>query len=170
MRSVVQRVKRASVTVKEETVGRISAGLLVLLAVGKDDEESDISWMVNKLVGLRIFEDAEGRMNRSVQDVGGERNGPSRTVVVAKISSQYAGQPCGNLQRFAGTQQFSHASRSQLQPFCGGSRHHHPTRFRRCHRRRLDRIENSSAQNDSYHPPGTMCRERIGPQYCQPTF
>ena len=72
MRSVVQRVKRASVTVKEETVGRISAGLLVLLAVGKDDEESDIIWMVDKLVGLRIFEDSEGRMNRSVQDVGGD--------------------------------------------------------------------------------------------------
>jgi len=72
MRSVVQRVKRASVTVKGETVGRISVGLLVLLAVGKDDEESDIIWMVDKLVGLRIFEDAEGRMNRSVQDVGGD--------------------------------------------------------------------------------------------------
>ncbi len=72
MRSVVQRVKRAAVTVKGETVGRISVGLLVLLAVGKDDEESDIIWMVDKLVGLRIFEDAEGRMNRSVQDVGGD--------------------------------------------------------------------------------------------------
>lgn len=72
MRSVVQRVKRASVTVKGETVGRISAGLLVLLAVGQDDEECDTTWMVDKLVGLRIFEDAEGKMNRSIRDVGGE--------------------------------------------------------------------------------------------------
>ena len=72
MRSVVQRVKRASVTVNGETVGEISAGLLVLLAVGQDDGEEDVTWMVNKLVGLRIFEDEEGKLNRSVQDVGGD--------------------------------------------------------------------------------------------------
>lgn len=72
MRSVVQRVKRASVTVNGETVGEICAGLLVLLAVGLDDDEGDISWMVDKLVGLRIFEDAEGKMNRSVQELGGQ--------------------------------------------------------------------------------------------------
>jgi D-aminoacyl-tRNA deacylase len=72
MRSVVQRVKRASVTVKGENVGKISAGLLVLLAVGQDDGEDDLTWMVDKLVGLRIFEDEEGKMNRSVQEVGGE--------------------------------------------------------------------------------------------------
>ncbi len=72
MRSVVQRVKRASVIVKGETVGEISAGLLVLLAVGQGDQEKDVTWMVDKLVGLRIFEDEEGKMNRSVIDVGGE--------------------------------------------------------------------------------------------------
>ena len=72
MRSVVQRVKRASVTVKGESVGKISAGLLILLAVGQDDGEDDLAWMVDKLVGLRIFEDEERKMNRSVQDVGGE--------------------------------------------------------------------------------------------------
>lgn len=72
MRSVVQRVKRASVTVKGENVGEISAGLLVLLAVGQDDGEDALTWMVDKLVGLRIFEDEEGKMNRSVQEVGGE--------------------------------------------------------------------------------------------------
>ncbi|SPF52114.1 D-tyr-tRNA(Tyr) deacylase [Candidatus Desulfosporosinus infrequens] len=71
MRSVVQRVKRASVTVNGERVGEISAGLLILLAVGQEDGEDDITWMVDKLVGLRIFEDEEGKMNRSVQDVGG---------------------------------------------------------------------------------------------------
>ncbi|MFZ3130147.1 MAG: D-aminoacyl-tRNA deacylase [Desulfosporosinus sp.] len=72
MRSVVQRVKRASVTVNGENVGKISAGLLVLLAVGQNDGEKDINWMVDKLVDLRIFEDDQGKMDRSVQDVGGE--------------------------------------------------------------------------------------------------
>jgi len=72
MRSVVQRVKRASVIVNGETVGKISAGLLVLLAVGQDDGEKDVIWMVDKLVGLRIFEDEVGKMNCSVIDVGGE--------------------------------------------------------------------------------------------------
>jgi D-tyrosyl-tRNA(Tyr) deacylase len=72
MRSVVQRVKRAAVTVKGENVGKISVGLLVLLAVGQADEEKDVNWMVDKLAGLRIFEDEEGKMNRSVCDVSGE--------------------------------------------------------------------------------------------------
>jgi D-tyrosyl-tRNA(Tyr) deacylase len=72
MRSVVQRVKRASVSVKGENVGEISAGLMILLAVGQEDGEGDLAWMVDKLVGLRIFEDQEGKMNRSVQEVGGE--------------------------------------------------------------------------------------------------
>ena len=72
MRSVVQRVKRASVSVKGERVGTIAAGLLVLLAVGQEDGALDKNWMIDKLVGLRIFEDQEGKMNRSVLDVGGE--------------------------------------------------------------------------------------------------
>ncbi|MBP1760140.1 MAG: D-tyrosyl-tRNA(Tyr) deacylase, partial [Firmicutes bacterium] len=72
MRSVVQRVKRASVSVNGERVGIISTGLLVLLAVGQEDGVDDINWMIDKLVGLRIFEDQGGKMNRSVLDVGGE--------------------------------------------------------------------------------------------------
>lgn len=72
MRSVVQRVKQASVSVEGQIVGKISAGLLVLLAVGQEDEAKEISWMVDKIIGLRIFEDEEGKMNRSVQEVGGE--------------------------------------------------------------------------------------------------
>lgn len=72
MRSVVQRVKRASVTVNGERVGEISVGLLVLLGVRSEDGEKDINWMVDKLVGLRVFEDEEGKMNRSVLEVGGE--------------------------------------------------------------------------------------------------
>ena len=72
MRSVVQRVKRASVTVDGKTVGEIAMGLLILLAVGPEDGPGDLTWMIDKLVGLRIFEDEEGKMNRSVQEVGGE--------------------------------------------------------------------------------------------------
>ncbi|GAB6155320.1 D-aminoacyl-tRNA deacylase [Desulfosporosinus burensis] len=72
MRSVIQRVKRASVTVHGETVGQISGGLLVLLAVGQGDGAEDLTWMVDKLVGLRIFEDEEQKMNRSILEVGGE--------------------------------------------------------------------------------------------------
>lgn len=72
MRSVIQRVKRATVTVKGEKVGSIGPGLLVLLAVGQEDGAGDIAWMVDKIIGLRIFEDQEEKMNRSLLDVNGE--------------------------------------------------------------------------------------------------
>ena len=71
MRAVVQRVSRASVRVDGEIVGQIDAGLLVLLGVGQEDTESDADYLVDKIVGLRVFEDAEGKMNRSVIDEGG---------------------------------------------------------------------------------------------------
>ena len=71
MRAVVQRVSRAKVTIKDWTTGEIGLGLLVLLAVGHEDTESDASYLAEKVSGLRIFEDEQGKMNRSVQDVGG---------------------------------------------------------------------------------------------------
>lgn len=71
MRAVVQRVARASVRVRGETVGEIGQGLLVLLAVARDDAEADVRYMVEKITGLRIFDDAEGRMNLSVKETGG---------------------------------------------------------------------------------------------------
>ena len=71
MRAVVQRVSRASVKVADKVVGQIEAGLLVLLGVGNDDAEADADYLVDKIVGLRIFEDAEGKMNLPVGDVGG---------------------------------------------------------------------------------------------------
>jgi len=71
MRAVVQRVSRAQVTVNGEIVGRIGAGLLVLLGVGRDDTEADATYLAEKIAGLRVFEDGEGKMNRSAQDVGG---------------------------------------------------------------------------------------------------
>jgi len=72
MRALLQRVSRASVTVDEQVVGKIGLGLLVLLGVGKDDSEAQVKTLVDKIVYLRIFGDDEGKMNRSLLDVGGE--------------------------------------------------------------------------------------------------
>src|SRR5260370_10964456 len=71
MRAVVQRVSRAKVTVNKQTSGEIGLGLLVLLGVGQEDTEDDANCLAEKIAGLRIFEDQDGKMNRSVQDVGG---------------------------------------------------------------------------------------------------
>jgi len=71
MRAVVQRVSRAKVTVGKEIAGEIGAGLLVLLGVGNEDSETDASYLAEKITGLRIFDDSDGKMNRSVQDAGG---------------------------------------------------------------------------------------------------
>jgi len=71
MRAVVQRVSRAKVTVNEWIAGEIGMGLLVLLGVGQADTEADVSYLAEKIAGLRIFEDDDGKMNRSVREVGG---------------------------------------------------------------------------------------------------
>ena len=71
MRAVVQRVSRASVKVNGEFTGQISEGLLVLLGVAQEDVESDADYLAAKIAGLRIFEDQEGKMNRSVVEIGG---------------------------------------------------------------------------------------------------
>ena len=67
----MQRVSRAQVTVNGEIAGKIGLGLLVLLGVGRDDAEADAIYLAEKIAGLRVFEDAEGKMNRGVQEVGG---------------------------------------------------------------------------------------------------
>ena len=69
---MVQRVSRARVEVHGETTGSIDHGLLVFLGVDRDDEESDLEWLLGKIIGLRIFEDDAGRMNDSVRETGGE--------------------------------------------------------------------------------------------------
>jgi len=71
MRVVVQRVQRASVSVNGAVVGQIGAGLLILVAVAVDDTDRDIKYTAEKVVSLRIFDDDQGVMNRSVLDIGG---------------------------------------------------------------------------------------------------
>ena len=71
MRLVVQRVKQASVRIQNETVGEIGPGLLIFLGVGRDDTEEDVSYLVEKVLNLRIFADSQGRFNLSLTDIHG---------------------------------------------------------------------------------------------------
>ena len=72
MKACIQRVHEAQVTVEGEVVGRIGRGLLVLLGVGHQDEQRDAERLADKLVNLRIFEDDQGKMNRSLSEIAGE--------------------------------------------------------------------------------------------------
>jgi D-tyrosyl-tRNA(Tyr) deacylase len=72
MRAVVQRVKESSVRAGNEIIGRIDKGLLVLLGVAKDDKPSDADYLANKIANLRIFEDDDAKMNRSLLSIGGK--------------------------------------------------------------------------------------------------
>ena len=71
MRLVIQRVREAKVTVKESTTGSIRTGLLVLIGISRSDSTADADYLVDKLLGLRVFPDAAGKMNRNVQEVHG---------------------------------------------------------------------------------------------------
>lgn len=72
MRAVIQRVSSASVTVDGLEVSSINTGLLVLLGVDQNDQQEDLQWLASKIVGLRIFSDADQKMNLNISDVGGE--------------------------------------------------------------------------------------------------
>ena len=72
MRVVLQRVSHASVTVEEKVIGKIERGFLLLVGVTHDDAMEDMEYLVRKIVQMRIFEDEEGKLNRSIQDIGGE--------------------------------------------------------------------------------------------------
>lgn len=71
MRTVIQRVTSASVTVQGSIVGQIGQGVLILLGIEKGDSEAQADWLVDKICGLRMFPDSDGKMNLSVQDIGG---------------------------------------------------------------------------------------------------
>ena len=72
MRVVLQRVSHASVTVEEKVIGKIQRGFLLLVGITHDDAMEDMEYLVRKIVQMRIFEDEEGKLNRSIQDIGGE--------------------------------------------------------------------------------------------------
>jgi D-aminoacyl-tRNA deacylase len=85
MRAVVQRVSRCRVTVEGNVVGEIGAGLLVLLGVSKTDNEAAADYLVEKIIGLRVFEDDAGKMNLSVRELGADGN-PGEVLVVSQFT------------------------------------------------------------------------------------
>jgi D-tyrosyl-tRNA(Tyr) deacylase len=93
MRALIQRVSSASVSVDQKTVSSIQRGLLILLGIEEADDSSDIDWLSSKISLLRIFEDQEGKMNRSIQDIGGE-------VIVASQFTLHASTKKGNRPSF----------------------------------------------------------------------
>ena len=72
MRAVIQRVSQSNVKVSGEVIGEIKGGLMVLVSFVDEDNDTDLDWMTKKIVNLRIFNDDEGKMNRSIQDVDGD--------------------------------------------------------------------------------------------------
>src|SRR5436305_15195287 len=85
MRALLQRVSRASVTVAGQVVGHIGRGCLVQLGVGQGDGEAQVKTLVDKIVYLRVFEDDEGKMNRSLLDVGGQALVVSQFTLYADV-------------------------------------------------------------------------------------
>ncbi len=83
MRIVLQRVARASVTVDDELVSEIESGLLLLVGVAKGDGEAEADWLAEKVAGLRVLADEDGKMNRSVRDAGGEILAVSQFTLLA---------------------------------------------------------------------------------------
>lgn len=72
MRLLIQRVQKAQVLIQNQIYSEIGPGLLVLLGIHKEDNTSQIEWLINKLIHLRIFEDEMGKMNRSIKEIGGQ--------------------------------------------------------------------------------------------------
>ena len=91
MRAVVTRVKEASVTIGGACVGRIGEGFLVLLGVGPEDTEREAEWLADKVCGLRVFEDEAGKMNLSLEAVGGKLLVVSQFTLYADLKSRRPG-------------------------------------------------------------------------------
>lgn len=91
MRAVVTRVNSASVTIEGRTVGSIGKGFLVLLGVHKNDTEEEAKWLADRICGMRVFEDGDGRMNVSPKDAGAEILVVSQFTLYADIKSRRPG-------------------------------------------------------------------------------
>lgn len=89
MRVVIQRVQHSKVVVEGETIGQIGSGLMVLLGITHDDTEADINWLVKKIIKMRIYNDDAGKMNLSVEDIGGD-------ILVISQFTLYANARKGN--------------------------------------------------------------------------
>ena len=89
VRTVIQRVKHASVTINDNVKSIIGEGYLILLGVCEEDSEEDVDWLVKKIIGLRVFDDENGVMNRSIMDIGGE-------ILVVSQFTLYASYKKGN--------------------------------------------------------------------------
>ena len=85
MRALLQRVSEASVTIEETVYGEIGPGFLILLGVEQADDETDIDWLVKKIIGMRIFEDEEGKMNLSILETGGDALVVSQFTLHARV-------------------------------------------------------------------------------------
>ena len=83
MRILIQRVKKASVTVDNELISLIDKGLLVFVGIGEDDSEEDIQWLAKKIANIRLFDDENGVMNKSVTDIDGEVLAVSQFTLMA---------------------------------------------------------------------------------------
>jgi D-tyrosyl-tRNA(Tyr) deacylase len=103
MRAVVQRVLKASVTVDGEQIAEIGPGLLVLLGVGTGDDEADAHWLADKLIHLRVFENAEGKFDRSVRDI-------DAAVLLVSQFTLYGDTHKGRRPSFIGAARPEHAS------------------------------------------------------------
>lgn len=86
MVALIQRVRRASVKVEDEVVGSIGVGMLILLGVHREDEVVEADWLARKCAALRIFADEEGKMNRSIQDTGGQALVVSQFTLYGDVS------------------------------------------------------------------------------------
>lgn len=89
MRTVIQRVKQASVAINDNIKSSIGEGYLILLGICEEDNEEDVNWLVKKVIGLRVFDDENGVMNRSIMDIGGE-------ILVVSQFTLYASYKKGN--------------------------------------------------------------------------
>lgn len=97
MKIVIQRVSKASVIVQKKEIGSIEKGLLLLVGIKKGDSEEEVDWLVKKILRMRIFEDEEGKMNRSVMDVGG-------SILLVPNFTLYADATQGNRPGFSGAE------------------------------------------------------------------
>ena len=114
MRAIIQRVQHARVEVDGEVVGRCGRGLLILLGVAPDDGPKEVSWMANKLAGLRIFPDEQGRFDRGLLDIDGE------ALVVSQFTL-FANCRKGRRPNFNAAARPEHAKPTYLS-FCGALR------------------------------------------------